>query len=239
MRSCLSADPSSPLRAVAQTTRYRSSAALRTGPRGPLAVRRPGSGRRQRGSCPARRLPGDPRCRPTPGARLVARGWHAARGPIRLLTHLRYFGWVMNPVSSFTTLRRRRYAGRDRGRRDHQHASGTSAIAYVLRTADARAVGAQNLRSGNSTSASTSRRSCRWTCATTGGSPSPGERCTNHMENLAQTAPAVRRDARCAAREPITTRVLARHASARRSPAGHAGYPLMSSLIHWRRCASG
>ncbi len=66
-------------------------------------------------------------------------------GPIRLLTHLRYFGWVMNPVSFYYV-----YDAADTRVEtvvaeitntpwDQRHA-------YVLRRADAEQVGAQGLR---------------------------------------------------------------------------------------------
>ncbi len=90
----------------------------------PLAVVDPAP---RAGLVPPRRLPRRPaRCRSTmPCATCVERetGRRPA-GPMRLLTHLRYFGYVLQPGQLLLLLRRGRHAPRSHRRRGHQHALG-------------------------------------------------------------------------------------------------------------------
>ena len=147
-------------------------------------------------------------------------------GPIRLLTHLRYFGWVMNPVSFYYV-----YDAADTQVEtvvaeitntpwDERHA-------YVLRTADAEAVGAQGLRWQFDKRFHVSpfmpmdmRYDWRFT--------EPGEALHVHMENWRNGAAEF--DATLVLRrEPITHASLAR---------ALASFPLVtlkvSSLIYWQ-----
>ena len=92
------------------------------------AARRAGMVRRAR---PSRR----PRpCRWRRRARLVEqRTGRAPPGPMRLLTHLRYFGYGFNPVSFYYCFDAAGERGRDHRRRSQQHALGRASL---LRAAD-------------------------------------------------------------------------------------------------------
>ena len=52
----------------------------------------------------------------------------AADGPIRLLTHLRYFGYGFNPVSFYYCFDAADRTARRHRRRDHQHALGRTPL---------------------------------------------------------------------------------------------------------------
>ncbi|MCU0759040.1 MAG: DUF1365 domain-containing protein [Steroidobacteraceae bacterium] len=148
------------------------------------------------------------------------------RGPIRLLTHLRYFGWVMNPVSFYYV-----YDAADTRVEsivaeitntpwDERHA-------YVLRVAEAEHVGAQGLRWQFDKVFHVSpflpmdmRYDWRFT--------EPGETLNVHMENSRDGAAEF--DATLVLRrEPITHGSLAK---------ALAGFPLVtlkvSSMIYWQ-----
>ena len=147
-------------------------------------------------------------------------------GPIRLLTHLRFFGWVMNPVSFYYV-----YDAADRQVEsivaeitntpwDERHA-------YVLRRGDAEPVGAQGLRWQFDKRFHVSPflpMDMRYDWRLT----EPGETLNVHMEN-----------SRLGAVEFDATMVL------RREPIGHgslaralAAFPLVtakvSGLIYWQ-----
>jgi DUF1365 family protein len=147
-------------------------------------------------------------------------------GPIRLLTHLRYFGWVMNPVSFYYVF----------DAADTRVESVVAEItntpweerhAYVLRTADAERVGAQGLRWQFDKVFHVSpfmpmdmRYDWRFT--------EPGETLNVHMENWRDGAAEF--DATLVLkREPITHASLAR---------ALAGFPLVtlkvSGMIYWQ-----
>jgi DUF1365 family protein len=148
------------------------------------------------------------------------------RGPIRLLTHLRYFGWAMNPVSFYYV-----YDAADT-RVESVVAEITNTPwdqrhAYVLRTVDAERAGAQGLRWQFDKVFHVSPflpMDMRYDWRLT----EPGESLGVHMENWRDGAAEF--DATLVLkREPITHGSLAR---------ALAGFPLVtlkvSSMIYWQ-----
>jgi uncharacterized protein len=125
--------------------------------------------------------------------RVAARNGPSADGPIRLLTHMRYFGHNFNPVSFYYVFdaadSRLEYVVAEITNTpwDERHA-------YVLPPRRGRAGRRAGVALAVRASASTSRRSCRWTCATTGASPRQAIPHV-HMDQPRGDAAPVRRDA--------------------------------------------
>jgi hypothetical protein len=171
---------------------------------------------------------GDPRVPLDTAVRDLVERQTGARpaGPIRLLTHMRYLGWVMNPVSFYFV-----YDAAD-ARVESVVAEITNTPwderhAYVLRTADAERAGAQGLRWQFDKVFHVSpflpmdmRYDWRFT--------EPGETLNVHMENSRDGATEF--DATLVLkREPITHGSLAR---------ALASFPLVtlkvSGMIYWQ-----
>ena len=137
------------------------------------------------------------RCRST---RRCATAWRSATGaapagPIRLLTHLRYFGYVLQPGQLLLLLRRRRRHASRRSSPRSPTRPGASATP-TCSTAARLSVRDGTPSASASTRSSTSRRSCRWTIAYDWRFTAPGERlCRAHGRPRANGAERLRRDA--------------------------------------------
>ena len=186
---------------------------LRRGVRGPLALVR--DRRRRARVVPARGPPRRPAAsRWRTRSATSSRSARASRpaGPIRLLTHLRYFGYCMNPVSFYYCFDA---DGPTRGgdrRRDQQHALGRAALLRARRRrGDGRGRrAAVPLRARTSTS----RPSWAWTSSYDWRFVTPGERLLVHMENASRPADAASTPRSSLTRREITGRRLATDAAA-------------------------
>ena len=129
-------------------------------------------------------------------------------GPIRLLTHLRYFGYCFNPVSVLLLLRPRPGATLEAIVAEVTNTPWNERHAYVLGAA--RNLGGRGqARATASTRPSTSRRSWRWTHEYDWRFTPPGERLVVHMENHHAGGPLLRRHD-----DPAAARDLHRRAGA-------------------------
>jgi DUF1365 family protein len=148
-------------------------------------------------------------------------------GPIRLLTHLRYFGYCMNPVSFY-------YCFDASGARletivaEITNTPWKERHQYVLPVAAGEWAPPPAPNASNSTRTFTYPLSCPWTCSTTGASANPrsGYRCTCKTSRAGQRL----FDATLALRaEPISSAALLRVLMT---------FPLMTlkvvGAIHWQ-----
>ena len=144
-----------------------------------------------------------PRCRSTRRCAtcVEARTGRRPAGPIRLLTHLRYFGYCFNPVSFYYCFDARRRARRDDRRRDHQHAVGRAPLLRAGRGGAARGRAADALPAREGVPRLAVHADGLRT--TTGGFGAPGERlggARRAARRIGRGSQGVRRHARARAR---------------------------------------
>ena len=134
---------------------------------------------------------GDPRDAARRGGarRVEPRRAGGPTGPIRLLTHLRYFGYCFNPVSFYYCFDARR----PQPSRPSSPRSPTRRGASATATCCDGRVGTRDGGGCASGSArrSTSRRSCRWTCEYDWRSARPASALGVHMATARATAQRV------------------------------------------------